>query len=126
MVLKNSKSQTEILEASRIALTNIEANPVIKPLMETLGYNTVKIDEGKAFLNTAKTQYNNNNTLENLRAKVYQAFSDEKMNIETKYAKDKKKAKIVFKQDTLVLKELGIKGIISKLYVKWLETVNLY
>ncbi|ARV15143.1 hypothetical protein [Polaribacter sp. SA4-12] len=126
MPLKNSKSQTEILESSRIALTNVEENLVIKSLMEELGYNTAKIDEGKTILNEAKAQFNNNQTLEDTRAKAYKAFDDEKTNIETKYAKDRKKAKIVFKQDTLVLKELGIKGIIPKSYVKWLETVNLF
>ncbi|MCI2227689.1 hypothetical protein MC378_00830 [Polaribacter sp. MSW13] len=58
MGLKNTRSQTEILETSRIALQNVETNPVIKPLMEALGYNTTKIDEGKAILNNAKNLYN--------------------------------------------------------------------
>lgn len=126
MSLNNSKSQTEILESSRIALTNVEENPVIKQLMEELGYNSAKIDEGKTILNAAKTKFNNNHTLEDTRAKAYKAFNHEKIHIETKYARDRKKAKIVFKQDTLLLKELGIKGIIPKSYVKWLETVNLF
>ena len=126
MALKNSKSQTEILESSKIALTNVETNPIIKPLMEDLGYNTAKIDEGKALLNQAKTQFNSNQALEDKRAQAYKAFEEAKTSIEVKYAKDRKKAKIVFRQNTLVLKELGIKGIVPKSYVKWLETVNLY
>lgn len=126
MALKNSKSQTEILESSRIALTNVETDPIIKPLMEDLGYNTVKIAEGKALLNETKTQFLSNQTLEDKRAQAYKAFEDSKVNIETKYAKDRKKAKIVFKEEALVLRELGIKGIVPKSYVKWLETVNLF
>lgn len=126
MALKNSKSQTEILESSRIALTNVETDPIIKPLMEDLGYNTAKIAEGKALLNEAKTQFLSNQTLEDKRAQAYKAFEDSKVNIETKYAKDRKKAKIVFKEEALVLRELGIKGIVPKSYVKWLETVNLF
>lgn len=126
MTLKNSKSQTEILESARIALTNVETNPTIKPLMEDLGYNTAKIDEGKALLNEAKEQFNSNQTLEDTRAKNYKAFNDEKNKIESTYSKDRKKSKIAFKQDALVLKELGIKGIIPKSYVKWLETINLF
>lgn len=126
MSLKNSKSQTEILESSRIALINVETNPIIQPLMEELGYNTTKVDEGISLLNEAKTQFNKNNTLEDTRAKAYKAFNDKKVQIETKYSKDRKKVKIVFKADTLVLKELGVKGIIPKSYVKWLETVNQF
>jgi hypothetical protein len=126
MALKNSNSQTEILEISRIALQNVETNPIIKPLMEALGYNTAKIDAGKALLNEAKTQFNTNKSLEDARANAYKDFEDLKTTIEAKYSKDRKKAKIIYKQDTLVLKELGIKGIIPKSYVKWLETVNLF
>lgn len=126
MALKNSNSQTEILEISRIALQNVETNPIIKPLMEALGYNTAKIDAGKALLNEAKTQFNTNKSLEDSRANAYKDFEDLKIAIEAKYSKDRKKAKIIFKQDALVLKELGIKGIIPKSYVKWLETVNLF
>lgn len=126
MSLKNSKSQTEILESSRIALINVETNPIIQPLMEELGYNTTKVDEGISLLNEAKTQFNKNHTLEDTRAKAYKTFNDKKVQIETKYSKDRKKVKIVFKADILVLKELGVKGIIPKSYVKWLETVNQF
>jgi hypothetical protein len=126
MALKNSNSQTEILEISKIALQNVETNPIIKPLMEALGYNTAKIDAGKALLSEAKTQFNTNKSLEDARAKAYKDFEDLKISIEAKYSKDRKKAKIIYKQDALVLKELGIKGIIPKSYVKWLETVNLF
>jgi hypothetical protein len=126
MALKNSNSQTEILEISRIALQNVETNPIIKPLMEALGYNTAKIDVGKALLSEAKTQFNTNKSLEDVRAKAYKYFEDLKVTIEAKYYKDRKKVKIIYKQDTLVLKELGIKGIIPKSYVKWLETTNVF
>ena len=96
MALKNSKSQTEILESSRIALQNVETNPIIKPLMEALGYNTAKIDEGKALLENAKTQYNSNQTLEDTRAKAYKTFEEMRTDIETKYSRDRKKVKVIF------------------------------
>lgn len=126
MALKNSKSQTEILESSRIALQNVETNPVIKPLMESLGYNTAKIDNGKALLETTKTTFNNNQTLEDTRAKAYKVFEDLKQEIETVYSKDRKKAKVIFRNQTLILKELALKGTLPKSYVKWLETVTTF
>jgi hypothetical protein len=126
MALKNTRSQTEILESCRIALQNVETNPVIKPLMEALGYNTTKIDEGKAILNNAKTLYIQNQELEDARGKAYQTFEEKRVAIDLKYATDRKKAKIIFKTDPLILKELGLKGALPRTYVKWLETVSLF
>ena len=126
MALKNSNSQAEVLEISRIALQNVETNAIIKPLMEDLGYNTAKIDAGKALLSKTKAQFTIHNTFEDTRARAYKHFDDLKIIIEAKYAKDRKKAKIIYRQDVLVLKELGIKGIIPKSYVKWLEIVNQF
>tara|TARA_R110002096_G_scaffold264711_1_gene458187 strand:- start:1088 stop:1747 length:660 start_codon:yes stop_codon:yes gene_type:complete len=126
MALKNTRSQTEILESCRIALQNVETNPAIKPLMEALGYNTTKIDEGKAILNNAKTLYIQNQELEDARGKAYQTFEEKRVAIDLKYATDRKKAKIIFKTDPLILKELGLKGALPRTYVKWLETVSLF
>lgn len=126
MALKNSKSQVEILEISQIALQNAETNPMIKPLMEALGYNTAKIDEGKTILNLAKTNYNANHQEEDKKAKAYKAFEDLRLDIQAKYSTDRKKAKVIFKTNDLVLKELHLKGIIPKSYVKWLETVSIF
>lgn len=126
MALKNTQSQTEILESCRIALQNVETNPVIKPLMEALGYNTAKIDEGKALLNNAKTLYIKNQELEDAKGRTYQAFVEKRTDIDVKYATDRKKAKVIFKTDLLVFKELGLKGSLPRSYVKWLETISLF
>lgn len=126
MALKNPRSQTEILEVSRIALENVETNPIIKPLMEALGYDTAKIDEGKAFLNEAKNQYLENQQIEDAKLKAYKTFEDKRIEIDTNYAKSRKKAKVIFKDDALVLRELGLVGSVPKSYVKWLEKVSLF
>jgi hypothetical protein len=124
MPLKNSKSKTEILKSSSIALSNAEANPVIKHLMENLGYTKAKINQGKAILEEAKAQYQHNHTLDDEKASAYKAFNDKKVQLESTYAKDRRKVKIICKQDPLILKELGIKGIIPKSYAQWLATVR--
>ncbi len=126
MALKNPRSQTEILEATRIALDNVETNPVIKPLMADLGYDTEKIDQGKALLTTAKDTFNSGQQLEDVRAKAYQAFEEQRESIDNAYAKDRKKAKIVFKTNAVIFKELGLAGSVPRSYVKWLEKINLF
>lgn len=126
MALKNTRSQTEILESTKIALQNVETNPTIKPLMEALGYNTAKIDAGKALLQNAKTNFDTNQSLEDTRAKAYNAFELKRIEIDNAYTKDRKKAKIILKTNTLVLKELGLVGTIPKSYVNWLKKVSLF
>lgn len=126
MALKNTRSQTKILESATIALQNVESNPIIKPLMEALGYNTAKIDQGKALLNTAKTEFDTHQSLEDVRANAYKVFEDERKKIEVNYAKDRKKAKVIFRDNTLALKELGLTGTIPGSYIKWLEKTKLF
>lgn len=126
MALKNPRSQTEILEVSRIALQNVETNPLIKPLMEAMGYNTAKIDEGKALVTNAKNLFVENQQIEDKKLKAYKNFEDKRLAIDTNYAKDRKKAKVIFKEDALVLRELGLVGPVPKSYVKWLEKISLF
>lgn len=126
MALKTPRSQSEILEVTRIALHNVETNPVIKPLMEELGYNTTKIGEGKALLTEAKNQFLQNQQIEDSKLKAYKLFENKRIEIDATYGKDRKKSKIIFKNDTLVLKELGLTGSVPKSYVKWLETISLF
>lgn len=126
MALKNPRSQTEILEASRIALENVETNPIIKPLMEELGYTTAKIDQGKALLTEAKSQFLQNQQVEDAKLKAYKVFEDKRIEIDAIYSKDRKKSKIIFKKQVLTLKELGLVGAVPKSYVKWLQTVSLF
>lgn len=126
MALKNSRSQTEIIESSQIALQNAETNPKIKPLMEALGYTTAKIDEGRALVKAAKSLYDSNLDLEEQRANAYKAFENKRTEIDAIYAKDRKKAKIIFKNNEVVLNDLGLVGTVPKSYVKWLEKVTLF
>ncbi|WP_439130292.1 hypothetical protein [Polaribacter sp.] len=94
--------------------------------MEALGYNTAKVDEGKALLNNARNLYNQNQEIEDTKIKAYQAFEDQRKNIDATYSTDRKKAKIIFKSDPVVFKELGLKGSLPRTYVKWLETINSF
>ncbi|MHB0755157.1 PQLLE family protein [Polaribacter sp. M15] len=126
MALKNTRSQTEILESCKIALHNVETNSVIQPLMEALGYNTAKIDQGKALLTTAKTLYISNREQEDAKGRAYQKFENQRNTIDSAYSLDRKKAKIVFKDNLTVFKELGLKGGLPRSYVKWLETISLF
>jgi len=126
MALKNQRSQTAILENAKIALQNVETNPTIKSLMESLGYNAAKMAEGITVLQTAKSSYDENQLLDDNKAKTSKAFEDKRIALNVNFVRDRKKARVILSDDPLVLKELGVAGGIPKTYVKWLENINQF
>lgn len=126
MALVNQRSQSEILESARFALQNVESNPIIQPLMAAVGYDTVKINEGKALLNTAQTQFDVNRGLDDTKARVSKAYDEKRTEIEALFTKDRSKAKLVFVDNATALRELGLVGKIPRTLVKWLESVDLF
>lgn len=126
MALKNQRSQAAILENAKIALQNVETNPTIKSLMESLGYNAAKMAEGNTVLQTAKSSYDENQLLDDNKAKTSKAFEDKRIALNVNFVRDRKKARVILSDDTLVLKELGVAGGIPKTYVKWLENINQF
>ncbi|NCT09853.1 MAG: hypothetical protein GW772_07215 [Flavobacteriia bacterium] len=126
MALKNTFSQSEILETSRFALQNVESNPIIQPLMAAVGYDTAKINEGKALLNTAQTQYDVNRGIDDTKARASKAYDEKRTEIETLFTKDRSKAKLVFVDNATALRELGLVGKTPRTFVKWLESVDLF
>jgi len=126
MALKNQRSQTAILENAKIALQNVETNPTIKSLMESLGYNAAKMAEGIIVLQTAKSSYDENQLLDDNKAKTSKAFEDKRIALNVNFVRDRKKARVILSDDPLVLKELGVAGGIPKTYVKWLENINQF
>jgi hypothetical protein len=126
MAQKKSSTQSEILEISKIALQNVESNETIKSLMEALGYNSAKISEGVSILQNTRAKFDENQTLEDNKLRAYKAFEEKRLAVNALYAKDRKKARIILKDDALTIKELGLVGEVSKNYVKWLETISLF
>ena len=126
MAQKKSSTQAEILEISKIALQNVESNATIKSLMEALGYTSAKISEGVSILQNTRTKFDENQTLDDNKLKAFKTFEEKRLAVNALYAKDRKKARIILRDDALTIKELGLIGEVSKNYVKWLETISLF
>jgi hypothetical protein len=94
--------------------------------MAEFGYDTESIAQGKTLLDETRTAYDTNKTEDDETAESYQKWSELKDSLADRYALDRKKAKVVFRNDELTKEKLGVTGILPQAYVKWLETTKKF
>jgi len=69
--------------------------------MSEFGYDSETIAEGKTLLNETRTAYDSNKTEDDETAEAYDNFTTLKEQIADKYSFDRKKAKVIFRNDQL-------------------------
>lgn len=119
-------SEASNLEQFRVALDNAVNQPLIASLMTEFGYGVAVIDQGKTIWETAYDAYLSNETEDDETKEAYDNFKILKMHVLSTYKLYRRKAKAVYKRDTLTLERLGIKGSFSSTYVVWLQTVDKF
>jgi hypothetical protein len=126
MATKRTLTEAETLEQYRVSLDNVENQPEIAPIMAELGYDAEMIAQGKALLAETRQAYDANKTEDDETSEAYGTFSDLKAQLEETYSLHRKKAKVVFRNDAIMLDKLAVSGSLPKAYVKWLETAKKF
>ena len=126
MVTKKTLSEAEALEQYRVSLENVENQPEIAATMTEYGYDTALITEGKTLLSETRQAFDLNVTEDDETSEMYATFKLLKANLENTYTLDRKKAKVIFRNDQKTLDKLGITGSMPRAYVKWLEVVKKF
>ncbi|MBN2777866.1 MAG: hypothetical protein JXR36_09495 [Bacteroidales bacterium] len=126
MASRTKLTDAETLELYRVALENAETQPEIATIMTDLGYNSEVIGEGKELLELTRNVYENNQTEDDETSAAYASYSSKKEELEDIYSYDRKKAKVVFRKDPVLLEQLALDGSIPRSYVQWLETVRKF
>jgi hypothetical protein len=119
-------TEAEVLERDRIALENVESQSEIAAIMAELGYDSEKITEGKGILTDTRTAFDSNKTEDDETSAAYADFSSKKEQLEDKYNMHRKKAKVVFRNDSLTADKLAISGTMPRTYIKWLEAAKKF
>ena len=114
------------LELYRVALENVQEQPEIASVMADLGYDSATITEGRQLLEQTRNLFDLNKTEDDETSVAYADFSNKKKDLETIYSLHRKKAKVVFRKDPVLLKQLALDGSLQRTYVKWLETVKKF
>ena len=126
MATKRTISEAETLELYRVSLENVEKQPFIAESMAEIGYDETTISEGNALLREARQTFDINKTEDNETSAAYAAFVDAKAKLEETYALHRKKAKVVFRNDPLILDRLEISGSRPNAYISWLENIKTF
>jgi hypothetical protein len=126
MTSPSNLTDAQTLELYRVALENVENQSEIATIMTDLGYNSEVIGQGKELLELTRNVYENNQTEDDETSAAYANFSSKKEELEDIYSLDRKKAKVVFRKDPVLLEQLALEGSLPRSYVQWLETVRKF
>lgn len=126
MASRTKLTDAATLELYRVALENAEAQPQISAIMAELGYDSPKIAEGKALLAQTRSAYDINRTEDDETSAAYTDFSAKRSQLESTFNTHRKKAKVIFRTDTLSADKLAISGQMPRTYIKWFEAARKF
>lgn len=92
---------------------NISKNELLKNELAEYGYDDQEIAKGKALYDNAAQKLDLNKTESAEEKMAYDAFSKKFEELKKTYTTDRKKAKIIFKDEDTILAVLAVKGIMS-------------
>lgn len=89
---------------------NINKQGVIQTKLAQYGYDDDAIAQGNALFNDLLAKYNAKHTTKAQQTSAYATFKKEFINVKTTYALDRKKVKIIYKKQPVILKNLSVTG----------------
>jgi len=126
MATRPKISEAKTLEQYRVTFENTESQPQIAATMAEYGYDSSKVAEGKALYETTRLAFDSNQTETDEASAAYAVFETKKDQLDNTYSAHRKKAKVVFRDDSVSADKLEVSGTMPVAYVKWLETVRKF
>ena len=120
------RTNAETLELYRVALENAETQSKIAAIMAELGFDSAVIGAGKVLLAETRKAYDLIGTEDDESSAAYADFAGKKELLEDTFNMHRKKAKVVFRKDSLTKDKLAISGTKPRAYIKWLEAVKKF
>ena len=122
--LRTSEAQT--LEQYRVAFENTASQPQISATMAEYGYDSATMAIGKALYDETRLSFDSNKKETDEEAAAYATFAAKEDQLSNIYAQHRKKAKVVFRNDSVTADMLEISGSLPQAYIKWLEIVKKF
>lgn len=123
---KFKNSQAALLEQYRVALDNAKSQTEIATEMAELGYDIKTINVGDQLLAETRAIYDFKQQEDDETVAASATFKQAKEKLDTYYRKHRKKAKVVYKNDPTILKQLSLAGTIPYNYAGWMETIRKF
>lgn len=126
MVTRKTQSEVQTIASYQTALTNVEAQPTIASTMDLFGYTSEVIAEGKVLLSETQNAFVQNRREDDESRVAYADFSNKCFAIDDTYTLHRKMAKVIFRNDDILLQKLALKGRVPKAYVNWLAAIKTF
>ena len=126
MAKKKHLTETEMLEQFRNSFENVKKQPEIATIMAEFGYGSEVISEGELLLKTARSAYDANKKEGDETSKAYKDYAKVKEKLEKIYLLDRKKAKVIFKNDPYAYDELELHGIVPNAHINFIELTRKF
>jgi len=123
MVRKKRGTVLEMLELYRIALDNAVSQPEILKQLTEIGFGKEVIQQGKDIYDVAAKAYIDNQREENEALDARQKFRDLKKQVIDTYRVQRKKAKVIFRNEPVTLEKLSLTGTMPAAYVEIMDTI---
>ncbi len=124
--MKKSYSKQQLLQDYGILFENLNTQLQLKTELAEYGYDDAEVAKGKTLYDEAQGQYQKNIKEKQEETSAYAAFSEKFDELIKVYRKDRKKAKIVYKEQDEVLKNLKIKGESSRRMADLLTEISVF
>jgi hypothetical protein len=126
MGTKRKSSEAGLIEQFDIALENVEKQSVIATEMGELGYDTIKIAEGKVLLVVTQAAYKTNKKEDDEMSASHKAYKSKKDQLEESFKWHRKRALVALEEEPETIARLAISGAYPRSYILWYDTVNKF
>ena len=121
-----NKTQKERLEQYNTTFENALNHPIITPTLAEFGYDEVKLSEGKQIFFVARNAYDFKITEDDETKEAKYGLDTKLEELFSIYYPHRKKAKVIFKNDPVILHLLGINGCIPTDYLSRMEIIKKF
>ena len=120
-------SNPQALANYNAIFTNVETQPQIKTALAEYGYDTAKIAQGKSLAHAAQQAYNHNKKEDAESTATRHTFDTQADNLFAAFSTHRKAAKVAFRRQPQIIKQLGITGREPNAFAPRIEeAVNFY
>lgn len=124
--MRKNQTEQQRIQNYGVLFKNAKFESVLAGELAQYGYDAATIEQGEALYNTLLEKYDTNKTESAQETTAYAAFDSALENTQVIYSTDRKKAKIVFKDQPDVLKKLQLKGIAPVRNAALIDTMRLF
>ncbi len=124
--MRKHYSNQQLLQDYGILFENLKSQVTLKTELADYGYDDAEVAKGKALYDQAQSLYQQNIKEGQEETTAYATFSQKFDKLTEIYRKDRKKAKIIYREQDEILKNLKIKGQASRRMADLLTQINTF